>query len=364
MTFPIATLDYTFNQEGGASVAALEAAMAAVLVPLDLLAAIGTRLSSDTTSNPSGAVVKRRVTVALSHVNVATASPVMSGDGTEVTSVSVTAAGSGYNALPVVKIVGDAVKPAVVRPFLKLVDSNIVQGGSGYAAPSIYFQGGLEIPQVDELGLLLRDGVETQGCVQGLTLVSGGRGYSTKAVVQFLCNLAPGGRFPVASLALDSRGAITGLLITDAGAGLLNVPEVVVYDSHSSAGEGAVISPQMGIGTAATGTLSITLGSVTGFTPVSSGGPYVSMPRVVVVDTTGSGALLTPLMGIKEIDVVFGGQGYNGATPTVSIQDFFDSLFDLNDAASAASPFFNLMTTVLSQAVAAPVTAAAPVITL
>jgi hypothetical protein len=353
-----ATLAYTLKQQGGAAFNNMEIPFAEVPVPQDVIEVLGARLFSDAVDVSGPPLLVRTVVLKLKAVTGATLVSEFTGDGVQLTGVTISAPGSGYVVPPQLQVI-PAITPAILRAYMNVQDATIVNGGGSYSAPVIYFQGGLEIPQVDAQGLLLKSGESVQGCVQGLTLVNAGRGYSGAAVVQFLCNLAPGGRAPAASLSLDANGSISGVLLTDSGVGLLSVPEIVVYDTGSPPGKGATIVPQMGVGTAATGTVGIHLRAINAVSITAAGGPYVTMPKILVVDTHGSGAILIPLMGIGEVDVDSGGVYDPGTHHLVQITELFNQMF----ANSPAAPFFNLMTVALEQAVASPVSAAAPVIT-
>lgn len=372
MVLPSAvTLDYTVDQHGGASLADLAVLIAKPPVPQDLLEALGTRLVSDVVST-SGSSVRRRIIAALHSDTSATLLPVFTGDGQTLTGVTVSAPGSGYVTAPHLTVLGNTpLRPAVMRALMNVQGVTIVQGGLNYTTPSIFIEGGLEIPQVNDLGQLTKNEQLVQGCVQALSLVDGGRGYSKNAVVTFDGVLAPNGHWPTVQLTKDSKGTITSLVITDTGAGLVTVPKVTVFDPGfgGPGGKGAKLAPMMGIGTAATvGRIQHDgSGTLTSVLIQSNGGPYVRMPRFVVQDAlTGSGAVLVALMGISQVDLFSGGKGYNAAVHhSIAQAELFPQMFETFTGVANftdASPFWNLMKGAIEAAVNSPVTAAAPAV--
>lgn len=363
MTISQAVLVYTLKQGGGASVADLAIAMAMPPVPQSVLAAIGARLTSDVTST-AGTTVTRTITLALAAGTPGAATAKLNADNV-IEGVPIGTVGLGYNGVPIVTSRGgNPIIPAKFQTVLNLAGATIVQPGTTYTAPTIYWQGGLQIPTTNESPAL-----EQQCCIQALGLIEGGSGYSSNATVEFTCEIAPGGSKPTASLTFDrdhERGEITGLLLTSTGNGLITIPEVFVNDpgpasTGAGGGTGAVLAPMLGVGTAATMTLSLTGGAVTGVAVTAAGGPYVQMPVPLILDTTGSGAELTPLMGLKSILPTFGGQGYQ-SVPTIEIQDLFVNLFGGHAGPSTQGPFWNLMKIAIEQAVGSPIVATAPAV--
>jgi hypothetical protein len=377
MADTIATLVYTLQQQAGATLAALEAAMASPPVPVDLLAEIGVRLVSDTTAGALG-VVTRTIVLALGPIDLAAATAVMSGDGEFLESVTLTAAGRGYAALPLVRTNPGHSSPslpngathltdAVLQATMELSGSTIVSGGTGFTAPTVYLRGGLQLPEVNNDGTL-----SAPSCVQALQLVAGGTGYSSNAVVEFLVDgLAPGAVLPTASLSI-TNGVVTGVLLTSTGSGLISAPEIVINDPGPASlgeggGTGVVIAYQLGLGTAGTFTPTVAGGVITALTPGVRGGPYVKMPDVQAVDATGSGAVIVPLMRLQAINVVGTGSGWDGV-PFIAITDLFTNLYQSPPPSSVhhappAGPFWNLMKVAIETAVGSPIVAAAPALT-
>lgn len=365
MTPTTATLVYTLQQQAGATLAALNAAMAAPTVPVDELALIGVRLTGDATVT-NGTTITRTITLALGPLVTAVATATMTGDGEFIENVTVGTPGSGYTALPIVSTSGaKSLTPAVLQPTMEVVGAAIVNGGAGYSSPAVYFRGGLELPQVNDDRTL-----SGPSCVQALQIVNGGKGYSSNARIEFLVDgLALGAVLPTASLSM-TNGVITGVLLTSTGSGLLSAPEIVVNDpgpasNGSGGGSGAVIAFQLGLGTAATATVTLLGGAIHHVSITAGGGPYVLMPDVQVLDATGSGAVLVPLMGILAINVISGGTGWQG-TPTITISDLFSVLFEPPAGSTPHpppnGPFWNLMKVAIETSVGSPIVASAPVL--
>lgn len=112
-------------------------------------------------------------------------------------------------------------------------------------------------------------------------------------------------------------------------------------------------------GRPAQATLTVVAGHITAVTMTDAGAGYVELPTMVITDTTGSGAILLPVMQVDVLTLLNGGRGYLG-TPTISFVPSFKEVWP--DAADQRQPFFNLMTAALAAAACCPVVAAAPVI--
>lgn len=354
-----ATLVYEVDAEG-TSVDSLATLLATPPVPQDVLGFLGAILVSDVTSK-TGSSATRTVQAQFANSSVATFSPAVVDSNGHLVSVAVTAVGAGYAGVPLVLIASAnaPIRPATLRALLKVVGFNLVQEGAGYVSPTILFEGGLAPPQIDPT-----TGFFPPSCLQGLTIVSGGKNYSTNAVVEFAADVVDGGHLPVATATFSSTGVLESVLVTDVGAGMISPLVVTVWDpgpssNGSGGGTGAKIAAGMGVGTPATATATVVGGAITGVTVTSDGGPYVALPTLSVVDSAGFGAVVTPSMGISSIDVLDGGEGYSGAV-TVTVEDLFFVLFQ--DSTLWPSVFADLMTTPLQASVMSPVTAQTPTI--
>jgi hypothetical protein len=252
--------------QGGLSIAALQAAVAAVPVP-DAISVYGARVLSDSTA-PAAPGVARTIVFSLVPSSTATANAsLFPGDasGSPIDAITISGAGADYILPPIVRIAATnppADLDAKAYAYLKAIGTLIVSGGTGY-----------------------NPATTTAKVVGGLPS---------------------------------------------------NLPTAV----------------------AATVTLTIALGVVTAaaFTP---GSGYTSVPKIVIVDTSGagSGARITLRMGVDFIDLAFAGQGYESA-PAITLAPAFSVMF----AANAGGPFDCLMNTAIERAVLSPVTADAPIV--
>ena len=361
MVLPTAAgFEYDATMAGG-SVSGVSALLGAPAIPEDVLEMIGCQLSSDTLS-PGSSSCARILSIGIAAGPQASVGPAVLAGG-QIVSVPVVSAGQGYGAPPLVTAFGSSTTPmrlARLRSTLLAVGTNIVKGGASYVAPTLFFQGGLVPPQIDP-----ETGFFPPSCVQFISVADPGIGYSSNAQVQFRAAMVTGGELPSATLVRDSAGGIASVFVTDAGQGLVGEVEAFVWDpgptgSGSGGGHGSILSVNLGVGVPATATATVAAGVINAVTLVDSGGPYVTLPRIVVVDASGSGALILPTMGVGAIEVVDPGFGYNG-TVDVSVQDLFFALFPASS--QWPNPFKNLMTPALSASVMSPVVQTTPVIT-
>lgn len=355
----IASMVYEVDAEG-TSVNSLAALLSTPPVPQDVLGFFGAVLIADVTTK-TGTSATRTVQARFASSPSATFSPAVVDSNGHLVSVAVSTAGEGYSGVPLVQVAtaNEPIRKATLSAILEVVGYAVVQSGSGYLAPTVRFEGGLAPPQVDP-----KTGFFPPSCMQGITIVSGGRNYSSNAVIEFQADLAPGGHLPLATGTFSSTGQLLSVLVTDAGAGMISPLVASVWDpgptsNGSGGGTGAKLAAGMGAGTPATATVTLGGGLVTGLTITSDGGPYVALPTITISDTAGTGAVVTPSMGISAIDVANGGEGYSG-TVTVTVEDLFFVLFQ--DASQWPSVFADLMTTPLQASVMSPVTAQTPTI--
>ena len=212
--------------------AQLIAALGGVLLPNDVLSALGLLLKTDVTAVAGGAVV-RTINLGLVATAAATVTarlqPGANASGSPVTSLTLVSAGSGYAAPPYLRFVnaaGDTTgKGAKGRALLDVASVTVTAPGSLYVAPTVAFVGGL-----------------------------GPRGV------------------------------------------------------------------------AATGTVSIALGAITGITVVTPGSGYTGVPTVVITDSAGSGGAATAVLQVSGVVLDAGGNGYQ-AVPTVTVLDAFKAYF-------------------------------------
>lgn len=261
-----ATLVTRVANGGNLSMTALQAAVAAVGIPADPLEAIGVRVVSDATAISGNFAVRTTVLSFIPSANAA-ATVAVDADG-HIYPPTVTAPGANYVIPPIVTFGGTAaidasgvqLKPKA-RATLKVVSGAVVAPGSGYTAPSVKVVGGLNPSN-------------------------------------------PLARAATVTLTLGGGGNITGVVVTDSGAG------------------------------------------------------YVSIPRLVITDLTGVGGVLSVSMGVGAVVVDFRGEGV--ASPSVILTPAFKVMFP--NSSNQALPFFDLLTSAIADAVNTPVVADPPVL--
>jgi hypothetical protein len=299
---------------GGASAARIISLMnaSAVPVPPDVLAFYGLRVVTDVTSGAGP--VTRVITLGFNPVSAATATSTLlaAGDsGSPVKAVTLSGAGSGYVAPPIVTFTGGRPgQPVQEIPFIPAVR---LRQSLGIGTPA---QGGINQfhPQLDSSAAAV-----AYLKVVSAAVVAGGSGYSAATKI-------------VVTGQLKSVGAKPSLTES---------PNVGI-------GVAAVLTPTIGGG-----------GAITGVSTTFAGSGYVGVPVVTVVDpavTPGTGALIGVSMGVGEILMLRGGTGYD-APPSVVLTPLFQALFPAGASPfeSQEAPLFNLMNTVLEQAISSPV---------
>lgn len=187
----------------------------------------------------------------------------------------------------------------------------------------------------------------------------------------------PNGR-SIASVAVGAAGAGFGAppvlsLTGGSGSGAVLQP-VMQVDSTGTAlvvlGGSGYTSPTVAFvgglgpnGVAATATLSVSLGVITGITITSGGSGYVGMPTVVITDTAGSGAVIYVALNLKSINIVNPGQGYGTTVPTVTITSLFASLFlSAPNADGGFEAFLNVMTQAIESSLCGPIASSVSII--
>jgi len=153
------------------------------------------------------------------------------------------------------------------------------------------------------------------GSVDNVILVTAGISY-TLPTVDFDFPDDPNGVQAAAHATFDPlSGAITGIVIDNAGSGYLTAPNVVIRD-------GTIFEPIRNAGHDATATATL---KITSALVETGGSGYVSAPLVTINDPTGSGASATALVnagGISAVVLDTPGSGY----VDVGIRKFLDEL--------------------------------------
>jgi hypothetical protein len=205
--------------------------------------------------------------------------------------------------------------------------------------------------------------------VNQLGIVSKGRNYGPNTYLVFEGQLGEGGHEARAVItSFGPNGEIEGVLLYDPGANYITPPTITVIDPAgvnvgiSTQQQKATIVPLMGAGTPATAT-GITVngsGGVTGLTGLTAGAGYVQPPNIVLYDTSGagSGGLFNARMGVGAINVTYKGRGLS-TVPTVVLTPFFKSMFP--DTSDQTTPFYNYpLLFALKQATASQVVPSPP----
>jgi hypothetical protein len=190
-----------------------------------------------------------------------------------------------------------------------------------------------------------------------------GSGYVLPPVVQL------SGAPPLATKpTLDTLGAgqawmkVVGATVAAPGAGYSASTFAVVSPASPGGNRPSqTAAPSNPTSHAAKLTLTILAGNITGVAIADAGAGYAEIPNVLIVDPTGagSGGKISLSMGVDRIDVLRAGNGYQ-APPTVTLTPAFKLIFP--DSSDQRKPFYNLMTTALSNSVLSPVVAAPPVL--
>lgn len=261
-----ATLVYTAQTGTSQAPAQIAALLASVPYPNAVMKKLGVELVSDT--NAPGPPVTRTLVMRFSNTldaaATATLFPGGEGFGGEIETLVLTAGGTDYPGRPAVRFVGGNPSMVATADCTMSVHAVRIPGGGGgnlYTAPVLTFVGGL---------------------------ARGGGGRQAQGTVTFV----PG-------------GAVTGIVMTDAGAG------------------------------------------------------YVELPDAVITDPTGSGAITIVSMQVDAVRLIDGGKGYEAAPSVVFVPSF---KVTWPDTGPQAQPFFNMMTSGLRAALSGPVIETAPVI--
>jgi hypothetical protein len=220
--------------------------------------------------------------------------------GTGVTSVTVSAGGSGYTSAPKVSFTGGT--PTTPATAVAVLDQSVgsiavTAGGSGYtSAPTVTFTGGGGSSSVATAVLA------SSGSIKSITITNGGTGGTNGTGVAV--SITGGGGTGATATATIAGGVVTVITITAGGSGYTSAPTVSVTGQAGS----PVYAPVIGK----------VVASVTVGTP---GSGYTSAPTIGFTGGSGSGATATATMAtltdVLAVTVTNPGVGYTG-TPTVS----------------------------------------------
>ena len=216
---------------------------------------------------------------------VATVDPKTGG----ISAVTVTSPGSGYLFSPVVTITAGGVTPTIQATAVASISLGVItsiqvdESGFGFISPTVTLTGGA--PTVTATA-------QASGGIDNLTVINAGSGY-IHPLIQISAPNLPGGVQATAIATVGDNGAITGTVtgveILEPGSGYTSAPSVTVVD-------GGARAP----------------GWATGLRRLAVLNGDVPM---VLTD-----AQIEATIGIGQIDVISGGEGYKSA-PLVTIAD-------------------------------------------
>jgi hypothetical protein len=215
--------------------------------------------------------------------------PIISGG--VITSIPVTAAGTGYQATPPTIVIidsgggsGAVATPTIFRGPVTWSASNIythtwsvlpdkgvqsitvTNGGSGYSAGVTAFVTG------DGNGCVLGTPVLSGGVIQSIPVIAGGSGYTIASVVI----AGSGGTLAAATANLVTMSrSIDSVLVSKGGSGYV-APTATAF---GGGGTGCVL-----------GTPTVVGGAITAIPVTSGGSGYTSSPDIVITDSAGTGA--------------------------------------------------------------------------
>ena len=227
---PTTNADLVYNVTSFGVNAPLEAALAGVALPQDVLSALGLLVKTDVTS-AGGGFVLRTINLGLVATAAATATaqllPGATKDGSPVAGLTLVGPGSGYAAPPYVRFanaVGDTTgKGAKGRAALNVASVTVSTPGSLYVAPTVKFVGGLGPKGVAATGTVLF----ALGAVTGVVVLTPGSGYTGVPAVVITDSAGSGA---VATAVLQ----VSGLTLDAGGSGYQAAPTVTLLDAFKA----------------------------------------------------------------------------------------------------------------------------------
>ena len=147
--------------------------------------------------------------------------------GLQVSSVNLAAGGAGYTT-PTVDFIGNATTTAVATAIGAVDQISLNNLGSNYTAPTVTIDPPLAGTTATAKATI------TDGFITGITLVSGGSGYTSAPSVNITDDTGTGAK-------AKAPLTITGVTVTNPGAGYTSTPVVVISDTTGT-GAGAIVS--------------------------------------------------------------------------------------------------------------------------
>jgi len=169
-------------------------------------------------------------------------------NGGNILSINMTAAGSGYQPVPstltVSSVLGlGAILTPLVNAAGQIVNVNIVNGGANYTTGDTITATRAILPNIAYVNaVFLITAVSITGAIVSIAILNPGSGYedsvTTVEIVSTLNPLLPypaGGGF-IGAVFTDILGAITGVSVSNTGAGYVNIlPYLVITDPGTGA---------------------------------------------------------------------------------------------------------------------------------
>lgn len=229
---------------------------------------------------------------------------------TGVTGIAIGNSGNGYLWAPPVSVAPPSSGTAATATVSSMAVSNVTVtnvGQYGYQAPSVTINDATG----SGAGIAATvDYTQENGAVTGLTIATGGSGYTAPTLtIDAPISCAIGAdctSVTATATATVTNGVITGVQLTGGGSGYGSPPSL------------AISTPDNNGGTQAVG--SVTSMSVTGITQTAAGAGYVPPPAVSLSGGGGSGATASATVtgtAVSAVTVSAGGSGYTSA-PSVT----------------------------------------------
>ena len=214
--------------------------------------------------------------------------------GSGVSSIAVTAGGSGYTSVPLVTFSGGGGAGAAAVATLVggiVTQVTVTNPGTGYtSAPTVGFSGGAGT------GAAATATVQN-AIIIAINITNGGSGYTSAPSI----NITGTGGSGATAQAILSGTNVASVTVTNAGSGFVYAPQLQFVGGN---------------GTGAAGIAVLTGTSIARINITSTGANYSITPKLTIsTDSGGTGASATPVMSggrVVAVTLNSGGSGYTG----------------------------------------------------